>query len=58
MKRTQIYIDEDTFERLEKESKIKHKTISELIIFAVEPVAKVVRFGPPYRTVLSFNNYT
>ena len=31
MKRTQIYIEENIFKILEKESKIKHKTISELI---------------------------
>ena len=31
MKRTQIYIDEDTFGFLEKESKIEKKSISEII---------------------------
>jgi predicted nucleic acid-binding protein len=31
MKRTQIYIDETTFDFLEKESRIGHKTISEII---------------------------
>ncbi len=31
MKRTQIYIDEDTFRFLEYEHKIKKKTISEII---------------------------
>jgi hypothetical protein len=31
MKRTQIYIEEDVFKILEKESKLKHKTISELV---------------------------
>ena len=31
MKRTQIYIDDKTFEYLKKESKLENKTISELI---------------------------
>jgi hypothetical protein len=31
MKRTQIYIDEDTFEYLKRESKVKGITISEVI---------------------------
>ena len=31
MKRTQIYIDDDTFSYLKKESKTSHKSISEII---------------------------
>jgi len=31
MKRTQIYIDDEMFSFLEKESKLKNKSISELI---------------------------
>jgi predicted CopG family antitoxin len=31
MKRTQIYLDDDIFEYLENESKIEHKSISEII---------------------------
>lgn len=31
MKRTQIYLDEEIFQFLEKESRIKHKSMSEII---------------------------